>query len=65
MANITFEDWFKSLVDLSENTFGGIINKEDPEPYREYFNDGDTLEEVIKTEISYITKDIIQYAKNK
>jgi len=44
---------------------GGIINKEDPEPYREYFNDGDTLEEVIKTEISYITKDIIQYAKNK
>lgn len=51
---MTFECWFKELVELSETKFGGIINKEDPESYREYFDDEDTPAEVIDTEISYM-----------
>jgi len=55
---ISFECWFENLVALSETKFGGIINKEDPESYREYFDDGDTIIEVIETEISYMTSEI-------
>lgn len=50
--------WFEELVELSETKFGGIINKEDRESYREYFDDGDTPIEVIDTEISYMVPDI-------
>jgi hypothetical protein len=55
---MNFERWFEELVALSETKFGGIINKEDRESYREYFDDGDTPIEVIDTEISYMVPDI-------
>lgn len=54
-----FDEWFSVLLDLSDKNYDGLINKGNAELYREYFELGDTPEEVIDMEISYLKCDVM------
>lgn len=44
---MTFDEWFKALTDLDKDN---IINKDDQESYKDYYDDGDSPEETIEME---------------
>ena len=49
-----FEDWFKELVELaSKKGQGHFINIDDPDSYRDYYEDKDTPEECLESEIEH------------
>jgi hypothetical protein len=49
---ITFEEWWEDLVSLSEDR-GFELNIENPEEYREYYDDGDTPEDTLIQELGW------------
>ena len=50
-----FDEWFACLIMYSrERDLEYIINKDDPESYREYYEDGDSVIDTLNTEVEYI-----------
>jgi hypothetical protein len=49
---MTFETWFRKLTDYAAlEGMSGIINADDPESYREHFDDGASPQDAYDTEV--------------
>jgi len=55
-----FEEWFEDLVELAKQKKCKIV-KNNPDSYREYYEDKDTPEMVIATELSFQKKKAISH----
>lgn len=53
MENSEFMNWFNELVEYAGKT-DLCVNTEDPESYREYFEDGYSPEEAVREDNSYL-----------
>jgi hypothetical protein len=54
----SFDVWFDDLVkEAEESGVGDIINKNDWGSYQEYYDDNDSPQEVLDTELSYADDD--------
>lgn len=52
MGNMDFESWFNHLVIYArDDNNEDLINKEDPESYRDYWEDGDSPEDTYYAEL--------------
>jgi hypothetical protein len=55
---MTFETWFRKLTDYAAlKGMSGIINADDPESYRDHFDDGISPQDAYGTEFSYWADD--------
>lgn len=52
IADSAFREWWNRLL-VAGDAAGFPINKGDPESYRDYFDEGSSPEDTIRTEMSY------------